>query len=277
MDYLVDRTSYRRQDRFEEKEKDNQIVYLIIKKLLIQSIAGIIILTIIFTAKVMKMNRIMNWLHEEANKEVPISVAYNEIKNKINEAYNFVNALQKSNGENLNSVDLVENNSSDLILSIHTDEPNEIVFEEAVEGINQMSEDAKFIKNNYSLIYPIRGTVTSRFGVRTSENPIVTPYHSGIDIAANTGTKILASLSGEVITSTTGESYGKYIMIQTDDIITVYAHCSKLLVKKGQKVKQGETIGEVGSTGWATGPHLHFEIRYLDRLVNPANVLDFGE
>lgn len=151
---------------------------------------------------------------------------------------------------------------------------NVINYEMAVEGLNQMLEDALKIRENYSMIIPVVGTITSEFGVRNSENPIVSHYHSGLDIAANTGTQILATLDGEVLEAATDTYYGKYLKIQKDDLIMIYAHCSKLLVKVGEKVKKGELIAYVGNTGNSTGPHLHLELRYQNRLVNPRDVLE---
>jgi len=147
-------------------------------------------------------------------------------------------------------------------------------YELAVEGMNQMLEDEKYIKENYEMTIPVIGTITSEFGVRNSNNPIVSHYHSGLDIAANTGTQILAALDGEVIEATTDTYYGKYLKVQKDDVIMIYAHCSKLLVKVGDKVKKGELIAYVGNTGNSTGPHLHFELKYQDRLVDPKNILE---
>ena len=69
--------------------------------------------------------------------------------------------------------------------------------------------------------------------------------------------------------------YGKHLRIENGDVITLYAHCSKILVKEGDKVLQGQKIAEVGDTGNATGPHLHFEIKRGNELVDPDCVLDF--
>lgn len=281
MEYSIDRSSYRRHANEEVADSnDKKIIYKIIKRLLIQSIAGIIVLITIYTFKAMKIENVIEWLKNETNKNMSFETAYTEFKtvfrNLYESVYELTNVDGKKEKDKINA-GIVENEVADTTLSLSTDEPTKTIYEEAVEGINQMSDDAKYINDNYTLIHPIYGTVTSRFGVRKSDNPIVTSYHSGIDIAANQGTKIKAALSGEVIKSTTNEAYGKYIMIKTDDVITVYAHCSRLIVKEGEKVKQGDIIAEVGSTGWATGPHLHFEIRLNDRLVNPDNILDFGE
>lgn len=70
--------------------------------------------------------------------------------------------------------------------------------------------------------------------------------------------------------------YGKHIKIRCNNITTLYAHCSKIYVKEGQIVAQGERIAAVGSTGNSTGPHLHFEIRVNDRFVDPARIIDFN-
>lgn len=288
MEYSIDRSCYRRRATA-DSEEDKKYIYKVIKKLIIQSIAAGLVLLIIYIMKVMQMNDAMVWLEEEVNKDIPLSIAYGDVKTKIIDLYNYISLKENiettSSEQEKSSISSSEmhneetniNENLEPILFINTDISTEPVYEEAVEGINQMSDDAKYVKEHYNLIYPIQGQVTSKFGVRTSENPIVTPYHSGIDLAANEGTKIQAALDGEVITATTGEAYGKHIMIKKDNLVLVYAHCSKLNVKEGQKIKKGEIIGEVGSTGWATGPHLHFEVRYDGRFVNPADILDFGE
>jgi murein DD-endopeptidase MepM/ murein hydrolase activator NlpD len=86
--------------------------------------------------------------------------------------------------------------------------------------------------------------------------------HQGVDIAANMGTRINAVLDGTVIFAGWQEGYGKIIQLShSGGIQTTYAHCSFIDVTKGETIKQGEKIGEVGSTGNSTGPHLHFEVR----------------
>lgn len=111
------------------------------------------------------------------------------------------------------------------------------------------------------------------FGCRVDDNPIVSSYHTGLDIGAPSGTNIVSAHDGEIIEAGTINGYGKCIMIKKDELITVYAHCSKINTKKGNKVSRGEKIGEVGMTGNATGPHLHFEIRYEGRYVDPEDVV----
>lgn len=135
--------------------------------------------------------------------------------------------------------------------------------------------DDEYIKCNFSFVKPIEGIVSSEFGQRDSSNPIVSKNHTGIDIAAKTGTVIRSSMEGTVTISSTEGDYGYHIKITNNDVSTLYAHCSKLYVGQGEKVVQGQEIAEVGSTGKSTGPHLHFEIMRNSTYINPRNILQF--
>ena len=104
------------------------------------------------------------------------------------------------------------------------------------------------IKNSYSFITPVEGTVTSFFGDRQSVYQNVTGYHKGIDIGATSGTIIKASMEGTVIQVSSQGDYGKHLKIQKDNIVTLYAHCKKIYVKEGDIISQGKEIAEVGST-----------------------------
>lgn len=118
-----------------------------------------------------------------------------------------------------------------------------------------------------SLIRPVSGIITSRFGVRSS---IRSSSHTGLDISAPTGTTIVAASSGTVTFSGYKGSYGNMIVISHGNgVQTYYAHCSKLYVSAGTKVSQGQKIAAVGSTGNSTGPHLHLEIRVNGVAYNP--------
>jgi murein DD-endopeptidase MepM/ murein hydrolase activator NlpD len=124
------------------------------------------------------------------------------------------------------------------------------------------------------LIWPINGKITSYFGWRV--HPILhkKKYHSGLDIAADTGTPIAAADAGAVIYSGRNGGYGNMIALDHGNgISTVYGHCSALLVTIGQNVAKGEIIGKVGSTGFSTGPHLHFEVRKEGVPVDPLSSL----
>ena len=142
------------------------------------------------------------------------------------------------------------------------------------ENKSQMEIDAEFLRTNYSFINPVKGTVTSRYGAREPTD-IISANHYGIDIGANMGTEIVASTDGTVEQVSEEGEYGKHIKIRNREAVTLYAHCSELLVKEGQEVKQGEKIALVGDTGKATGPHLHFEIRRNNNIINPEYILKF--
>ena len=119
------------------------------------------------------------------------------------------------------------------------------------------------------LIWPAKGTLTSRFGMRNGRK------HEGIDIAAPKGTPVRAAAGGEVVFSGWGPTgYGKMIIIKHQHhLTTLYAHNSKLISKKGNRVKQGQKISLIGSTGRSTGPHLHFEVRNKTRAKDPIKYL----
>lgn len=118
---------------------------------------------------------------------------------------------------------------------------------------------------------PASSRITSVFGSRSSPTEGASTDHKGIDIGAATGSDIVASAAGEVIISTYSYSAGNYIMINHGGgVYTVYMHCSKLLASVGDQVSQGQVIAKVGSTGYSTGPHLHFGIRVNGSYVNPT-------
>jgi murein DD-endopeptidase MepM/ murein hydrolase activator NlpD len=117
---------------------------------------------------------------------------------------------------------------------------------------------------------PSSSRITSKFGDRESPTEGASTNHKGIDIGASSGAAIVAAADGEVVISTYSYSAGNYIMIDHGGgVSTVYMHCSQLLVSKGAKVTKGQTIAKVGSTGYSTGPHLHFGIRSGGSYVNP--------
>ncbi len=118
---------------------------------------------------------------------------------------------------------------------------------------------------------PLFGVITSKYGYR--DHPIIenASFHTGLDIAAKNGTGISAFADGTVIESGKNKTYGNYLLIEhKNGIRSFYGHNSRLSVKKGQAVKLGQKIAEVGSTGMSTGPHLHFEVRKGTTRLDPA-------
>ena len=121
-----------------------------------------------------------------------------------------------------------------------------------------------------SMAIPVEGTVTSPFGYRVHPVYGTRLFHNGVDIGADSGTPIVAALSGVVEKAEYNDSYGNYIIVNHgNEVKTVYAHCSELKVTVGREVEKGEEIALVGSTGVSTGPHLHFEVRRGEYRVDP--------
>jgi LysM repeat protein len=122
----------------------------------------------------------------------------------------------------------------------------------------------------------VNGAFTSAFGYRRDPfNSSQRNYHSGIDISAAVGTPVIAASDGVVVFTGRNGGYGNTVKIRhSGGYDTHYAHCSTTTVKTGQKVKMGDVIGSVGRTGTATGAHLHFEVLYRGKYVNPRAALN---
>lgn len=136
-----------------------------------------------------------------------------------------------------------------------------------IEGILPAQEPITYIM-------PVEGEITSNYGERVHPVFNTVKMHNGIDIDAKYGEKIKSSISGRVEAVAEDSTSGKYLIISRDNIKTVYAHCSKILVQKGDTVKQGDIIAEVGDTGVTTGPHLHFEILENEKSIDPLSKLN---
>jgi murein DD-endopeptidase MepM/ murein hydrolase activator NlpD len=122
------------------------------------------------------------------------------------------------------------------------------------------------------LTFPTKGILTSGFGNRISPISGTMRFHAGIDIGSDSGTPVVAAAGGEVVQAGYMGGYGYAVIIyHGGGFSTVYGHLSKFAVSTGQKVQRNQIIGYVGSTGYATGPHLHFEVRVNGALQNPFN------
>ena len=163
---------------------------------------------------------------------------------------------------------------------------NRKALEEALDELLQTSKEMEaqireLQKQNVSIAngsgvyrWPVSGRITSYFGYRIHPVLRKRKYHTGLDIAAQSGTPIAAADNGVVIFSGSNGGYGKMIAIDHGkEQASLYAHCSALLVERGQTVEKGQTIARVGTTGLSTGPHLHFEIRKNGLPVDPLPYL----
>ena len=126
---------------------------------------------------------------------------------------------------------------------------------------------------------PAYKRVSSDYGVRSSPTAGASTNHKGVDLAANSGSDILAAQSGKVTTATFQKSAGNYLIINHgknadgQTVCTVYMHCSSFCVSQGDEVAQGQVIAKVGSTGVSTGPHLHFGVTVGGSYVSPWNYI----
>lgn len=122
-------------------------------------------------------------------------------------------------------------------------------------------------------VSPVKGRITSYFSSRTHPLSGSDSFHYGVDIGADNGDPIFAVLDGTVCVSKYDSTYGYYVVIEhSNGVKTLYAHCSKLLVERGEKVTKGQNIARVGSTGNSTGPHLHFELLVNGVRIDPMTV-----
>lgn len=207
------------------------------------------------------------------------------------EAEQVVNELKEKNSNNKDQITIIEKYETELkeFSNVETCVANLYVkkvvkqttksssYAVAAKGVNTSNQKVNL---GISLIRPVSGTVTSRFGARWGRS------HKGIDIGAPKGTNIKAAATGTVTTVQTGcthnyygncgcgGGYGNYVIVSHGNgVQTLYGHCTSILVKKGQSVSQGQTIATVGSTGQSYGNHLHLEIRVGGIAQNPQNYL----
>ena len=198
----------------------------------------------------------------------------------FNQIYTRLDGLIKNIGNEMRNVETIDNNEveNNSVTDVQNNFANDIQMESNVTTVSsvqdvQNSEEAMgggdesidsetdldviYIKKNGSFIKPISGRITSGYGPRTPTN-IVSANHAGVDIGANTGADIVASMEGKVEVVSSQGDYGNHLKITNGEISTLYAHCSKIVVNEGDSIKQGQKIAEVGSTGRATGPHLQY-------------------
>ena len=202
------------------------------------------------------------------------------------EAEKVVNGLKDKKSTNIDKISILEKYETSMKDFITSDEAISKLYVEPVKKVTvakttsyaatgsvntSLNTSSGAPELGISLIRPISGTITSRFGVRSS---IRSSAHTGLDIATSSGTPIGAAASGTVTFSGYKGSYGNLLVISHGNgVQTYYAHCSALYVTAGESVSQGQTIAAVGSTGNSTGPHLHLEIRVDGVAYNPQNYL----
>ena len=265
----------------------------LLKKMLIQIVICVLIYLVIYVMQnsefifseqfLKNVNEVLSYdtnfkeIYDNAKNYFMQLFQYNSVNTDNDEQNNTQENEQDSTEQENNVVNSIENvaiggavGGEENANIVNSDDNN--VSEQ--NNLTQEEQDIANIKQTTSFIKPIEGTITSTFGNRNPTTKTVPTNHTGTDIAANTGTKILSATDGEVVLKSEEGDYGKHLKIQIGEVSIIYAHCNQLYVEQGQTVKQGQEIAEVGSTGNSTGPHLHFEIRYQERVINPQKILE---
>lgn len=147
--------------------------------------------------------------------------------------------------------------ATELVLYSDEDLPENVSMQQAILGFDHQT--------------PVAGTLSSGFGYRAHPTDGEARFHYGVDLAADTGTTITCFADGTVQAVGDSSSYGNYCTVAHDNgCVTLYAHCSRVTVSSGDTLRAGDKLGEVGETGMATGPHLHFELQKDGVYLNPV-------
>ena len=239
------------------------------KVVLVQLAVCAFIVALVFAAWKFSPN-IFALIRNEYNEIMSVNVGLDDVRQTIDN----VTEIQGATGEE-------EQDESEIYMEDESEKTTESqsgsggedseVADTAVAAMASLGSDK-------DITVPLHGRITSKYGYRT--NPISGAYglHTGVDIAANEGSPIVAAYNGVIKDTGVGEKRGKYVlMMHSDGSETLYCHCSKVAVVEGEVIRSGEVIAFVGSTGWSTGPHLHFEIRRNGKAIDPLTVLDEEE
>lgn len=247
----------------------------LLKKMIIQILICLVIYGVIYAIynnKYVFSDDFINKANAILSYDTNFKELYENLKNQL-QNWSFIT--------NENKVDEVKeeekqdtNNVQEAIGGAEEDIQQENTNESQVVELSQTEQDIQNVKNTTTFIKPVEGVISSPYGQRDSATGSVPKNHTGTDIAAAMGTKIKSATEGEVVLVSEEGDYGKHIKIQIGEVSIIYAHCSQMFVKQGEKVTQGQEIAEVGSTGNSTGPHLHFEIRISERTVDPQSILE---
>jgi len=217
-----------------------------------------------------------------------------ELKKQVDELSEYARQIEEQKRSVLYSMARIQNKKDKIAQDIYTSQylikklqTDRKTYEQAERELARQSDklkkmlrsDAKTAEKfttTSDFIMPVRGTITSPFGWRTHPIFKSRKFHSGVDIAAGMGTPVKCSNSGVVVYSGWYGGYGKVVIVshgtyKGKPTSTLYAHLSRYGVNKGAKVTKGQVIGHVGSTGYSTGPHLHFEVRVDGSPTNPLN------
>ncbi len=289
----AEREEYRNRFRFADEDEPkrkglskpkNKTDYLI-RLVLLQCVLCILIVTGVFIASKVSPSSFAR-IKEDYAEIMSKDMSAGEIVEQVKDAAEFVftpgDAVQASS-DNIKA-EITENITVESF-EVTSDETGEkVAVGEIAQGSGGGDIEAKeAVKGTTFAPYfvsvapqlPVEDArITSRFGYRT--NPVSGKYgfHTGLDLAATEGTPVSAAFYGMIIETGSSDVWGNYVLMEhSEGLRTYYCHLSEIYVNDGAVIRQGETIGTVGSTGWSTGPHLHFEVRINGVRVNPELLL----
>lgn len=264
----------------------------IITKLSIQTISVIAIFILIFSVKtldikILKNSKLSNIIQKEFNKSYTANEIKDDISTNASKVYVAISPIipdalsQKTVAVFSNVLDNIRKYGSGEIeiykeLEIYQEKMSSldgITLEVLSTNIIEENDVSKILNSGVIFVKPTVGVITSNYGEREEIFKGNGTFHNGVDIANYKGTKIVSSTDGIVKTCSENGAYGKYVEIGNGDILTRYCHLDKITTKEGSLLSAGEKIGEMGMTGQATGYHLHFEILYEGKRVNPEQIL----
>ncbi len=301
-----------KQNRKKEKGKAETLKEKMLFKMSIQAITVISIIAFVFAIKYFKISvvlesdftkKIINYYNTSHSfEEIQLGtkaiakstytfvkpIVPKSVENKIKELYKVITTKQESKEVNIyldnnNEVEIYEESSvsnkentvkENVGVSADINEQTEKVVAVSSSISSHSSIIDKIKETKVKFVKPVSGTITSHYGAREVIFEGIDSYHTGTDIAAKSGTKVVSSIEGNVTRAAYNKYNGNFVEVTNGKIETIYCHMSKLSVKVGDKVNAGTKIGEVGSTGLSTGPHLHFEIVYDGTKVDPEMILD---
>ena len=237
---------------------DNKKDIKLLKKMVIQIILSLLIYGIIYIIQnnnYIFSEEFLKKADEILSYDMNFSQMYQDIKSNIEkETLNIKNNLQKNdnqqgitnlenNAQNeteqgaIGGANEQETNTTDVNSNQNNQEENNS--QENTQELSQEEKDINNIKATTTFIKPIEGTISSKYGQREPTTATVPKNHTGVDIAANMGTKIKSATSGEVVIASEEGDYGKHLKIQIGDVSIIYAHCNNLYVKQGDQISQG--------------------------------------
>lgn len=262
-----------------QKNKPKTKTDYLIRLILLQSVLSILIVSGVFLASKISPSYFER-MKEDYGRIMQKNMSVGDIAGDLKEAAQFVFkpiAESEENAEEAFSVNTYQVTSDETGETIAVGEiiengsgGNDI---ESVQAAKGTSFADYYVSDEP--VMPVAGArITSRFGYRT--HPIKGSYgfHTGLDLAAAEGTPVSAVFYGTVAETGEDDAWGKYVLIEhSEGLLTYYCHLSEIYVDEGAVIRQGETVGLVGSTGWSTGPHLHFEVRINGVRVDPEMLL----